>query len=57
MDINIALNLEGYQNRDSLNYKDLYDLKDCKSVLRGTLRYGGFSLIMSSFTRIGLLEE
>ena len=57
VEINIALNLEGYYNRDSLSYKDLYQLNDCKTVIRGTLRFGGFCTIMSSFTRLGLLNE
>jgi len=39
MDINKTLNLEGYPNRDSTKYVDLYGLHDFKTVLRGTLRY------------------
>lgn len=42
IEINSALVLQGYPNRDSLSYKDIYGLKDAKRVLRGTLRYRGF---------------
>lgn len=30
---------EGYSNRNSVTYKDIYGLKDASKVLRGTLRY------------------
>ncbi len=46
--INIALNLEGYPNRDSLKYKSLYGLDDAVTVLRGTLRYSNYAFIMRS---------
>ncbi|EGR30969.1 saccharopine dehydrogenase, putative [Ichthyophthirius multifiliis] len=56
-DICIALRLEGYPNRDSLNYQNIYNLKDCKKVLRGTLRYIGFSTIINSFKELGLFSK
>ena len=34
-----AFNLEGLPNRDSVQYKDQYGLKDAHTVIRGTLRY------------------
>jgi len=52
----IALALEGYPNRDSLAYKDLYGLKYCQKVFRGTLRYKGFSLIICAFKELGLFD-
>ncbi|KAF9067905.1 Saccharopine dehydrogenase-domain-containing protein [Rhodocollybia butyracea] len=53
--------LEGLPNRDSLPYEHVYGLsKDgdegVRSVLRGTLRYKGFSSLMSSFHAMGMLE-
>jgi len=34
--------LEGFPNRDSVRYADLYGIKgEAKTVLRGTLRYEG----------------
>lgn len=56
-DISIALKMEGYPNRDSLQYKTLYNLVDCQKVLRGTLRYTGFSSIMNGFKEIGVFEN
>jgi saccharopine dehydrogenase-like NADP-dependent oxidoreductase len=56
-DINMALNLEEYPNRDSLQYKDIYGLTDAKTVMRGTLRYKGFSLLASVLIELGLLSE
>lgn len=42
IELNQALTLEGYPNRDSISYKEIYGLKDATKVLRGTLRYRGF---------------
>lgn len=33
-----GFNLEGYANRNSLLYKDLYGISTANTVLRGTLR-------------------
>ncbi|CAG0923325.1 unnamed protein product, partial [Notodromas monacha] len=35
--------LEGYPNRDSLIYQEMYGISEAKTVLRGTLRYFGFA--------------
>lgn len=35
--------LEGFPNRDSTIYKDLYGLNNVHTILRGTLRFKGFS--------------
>lgn len=38
-----GLNLIGFPNRDSTKYSDVYGLgNDCKTIIRGTLRYQGF---------------
>jgi hypothetical protein len=55
--INMALNLEGYPNRDSLKYQELYGLNTCHTVRRGTLRYNNFSFVMRSLIRIGLFDQ
>ena len=34
---------EGYANRDSLKYRDIYNLHDIPTLYRGTLRRKGFS--------------
>lgn len=48
---------EAYPNRDSIIYKDIYNLGDeVRSVFRGTLRYIGWCDTMFHFARIGLLD-
>ncbi|KAJ7696052.1 Saccharopine dehydrogenase-domain-containing protein [Mycena rosella] len=51
--------LEGLPNRDSVPYLKTYelgDVKDIRTVLRGTLRYPGFSKLLESFRILGFLE-
>ncbi|KAK7048252.1 mitochondrial alpha-aminoadipic semialdehyde synthase [Favolaschia claudopus] len=51
--------LEGLPNRDSLAYSSIYklgDMSQVRTLLRGTLRYPGFSKLMESFRAIGFLE-
>lgn len=48
---------EGYANRDSLKYKDLYGLKDVKTILRGTLRKEGFCEAWDAFVQLGLTDD
>ncbi len=52
-----CFSFEGYYNRDSLNYKELYNLKDANTVIRGTIRYQGFSFVFQSFKFLGLFED
>jgi len=56
-EVNPAVTLEVYPNRDSLVYKDLYKLADAQTVIRGTFRFQGFPLLMRSMSAIGLLDE
>lgn len=52
-----GLALEGVANRDSLGYLSQYRLpSDLPTILRGTLRYPGFSRVVDAFKRIGLLD-
>ena len=50
------LGLVGVPNRNSLNYKVQYGLYDAFTVLRGTLRYQGFSEVIVAFQKLGLLD-
>lgn len=55
-----GLPLEGLANRDSMPYAEKYRLPPAEqltSLFRGTLRYKGFSKIMSAFKRLGLLSK
>lgn len=55
--LNQALTLEGYPNRDSLSYRDVYGLNYAKKFLRGTLRYPGFTELINAFKEIGFWSE
>lgn len=51
-----ALALEGYPNRNSLNYEAVYGISGVKDLLRGTLRYRGFAAILQAAKQAGLLD-
>ena len=44
---------EGYANRDSLKYLDLYDLTGISTLFRGTLRRPGFCKAWDVFVQLG----
>jgi saccharopine dehydrogenase (NADP+, L-glutamate forming) len=48
---------EAYPNRDSLPYRDLYDLHDTHTMLRGTLRYAGWCEAWYGLVRLGMLSS
>lgn len=50
------LALEGYPNRESSSYREVYGIKECHDLLRGTLRYRGFSEIIKTAHQLGLLD-
>lgn len=52
-----GFNLEGYANRDSLLYKELYGISTAHTCLRGTLRYEGFCDTMKTFQLLNLISE
>ncbi|KAJ2913550.1 hypothetical protein MD484_g6867, partial [Candolleomyces efflorescens] len=56
--ITSSFGLEGLPNRDSMVYCDTYDLNasSMRTVIRGTLRYPGFSQLMHSFLQLGFLN-
>lgn len=49
--------LEAYPNRDSLSYKQQFGLKHTETMIRGTLRYPGWSETWSRIIRLGLANE
>ncbi|KAL1495088.1 hypothetical protein ABEB36_010561 [Hypothenemus hampei] len=51
-----GFNLEGFPNRDSTIYSKLYGIEDANTILRGTLRYSGFSQSTRILQFIGLLD-
>lgn len=52
-----GFNLIGYANRDSIKYADIYGVQnECKTLLRGTLRYQGFVEAVKALKAIGYLS-
>ncbi len=48
---------EGYANRDSLKYRDVYGLKDIPTIYRGTLRRRGFCKAWDVFVKLGATDD
>ncbi|MEJ8757399.1 saccharopine dehydrogenase family protein [Pontibacter sp. H259] len=50
-------NFEGYANRDSLSYREPYNLLDIPTMLRGTLRKPGYCAAWDVFVQLGLTDD
>ena len=48
---------EGYANRDSLKYLDLYGLRGIKTLYRGTLRRPGYCKAWNIFVQLGATDD
>lgn len=48
---------EVYANRDSLKYREIYDLKDIPSMFRGTIRRPGFAKAWNVFVTLGCTDD
>jgi saccharopine dehydrogenase-like NADP-dependent oxidoreductase len=48
---------EAYPNRDSLKYREVYDLEGIRTIYRGTLRRVGFSEAWNMFVQLGLTDD
>ncbi|CAK7893505.1 hypothetical protein CAAN1_22S00716 [[Candida] anglica] len=46
-----------YPNRDSTAYKELYNIPEAETVIRGTLRFQGFPEFIKVFVDIGFLKD
>uniref|UniRef100_A0A7M4FXZ6 Alpha-aminoadipic semialdehyde synthase, mitochondrial n=1 Tax=Crocodylus porosus TaxID=8502 RepID=A0A7M4FXZ6_CROPO len=57
MDFFPGLNLEGFPNRDSTKYAEPYGIQSAHTLLRGTLRYKGYSKAMGGFVKLGLVNS
>lgn len=52
-----GFNLIGYANRDSTKYASIYGIEDeCKTLIRGTLRFKGFAEAVKALKTVGLLN-
>ncbi|NWF94712.1 MAG: saccharopine dehydrogenase NADP-binding domain-containing protein [Candidatus Thorarchaeota archaeon] len=47
---------EGYPNRDSMSYIDIYGIPETKTMLRGTFRNTGWCNTMKRVSELGLLD-
>lgn len=56
MDFMPGFNLEGFPNRDSTKYAEPYGIESAHTLIRGTLRFKGFSSAMSGFVKLGLIN-
>lgn len=48
---------EGYPNRDSLKYREVYGLHDALTIVRGTLRKRGFCDAWNVFVQLGITDD
>lgn len=48
---------EGYANRDSLKYREIYGLEDVETMFRGTLRRPGFCRAWDVFVQLGATDD
>ncbi|KAM4553072.1 alpha-aminoadipic semialdehyde synthase, mitochondrial isoform 1-T3 [Fundulus diaphanus] len=56
MDFFPGFNLEGFPNRDSTKYAEPYGIQTAHTLIRGTLRFKGFSRAMGGFVKLGLIN-
>ena len=52
-----AFAFEGYPNRDSTPYTERYNIPECKTLVRGTLRYQGFPKFVKALVALGFLND
>lgn len=48
---------DGYANRDSLRYRNIYGLDNIPTLLRGTLRRSGFCQAWNVFVQLGMTDD
>ena len=57
VDVDGVGEMEAYPNRDSLSYMQSFGLEDVTTMIRGTLRYPGWSETWAQIVRLGLPNE
>lgn len=48
---------DGYPNRDSLSYRQVYELEEIPTMLRGTLRRAGYCKAWDVFVQLGMTDD
>ena len=51
------MKLEAYPNRNSVDFMDKFGMKKCHTFVRGTLRFDGFSSIISAMHDLKLTTD
>lgn len=54
--ISPAFAFVAYPNRDSVPFKEYYDIPEAETVVRGTLRYQGFPEFIKALVQLGWLD-
>lgn len=57
VNIDTAGEFEGYPNRDSLSYRQVYGLDDIPTIFRGTLRRPGYCKAWNIFVQLGATDD
>lgn len=57
MDFFLGLNLEGYFNRDSMKYVEIYGIFFVYILLWGILRYKGYMKVLNGFVKLGFINR
>lgn len=57
VDVDGVGTLEAYPNRNSLVYKEIFGIESVKTMIRGTLRYPGWSETWHQLIRLGLPND
>lgn len=52
-----AMKFEVYPNRDSTVFMERFKMMDCETFIRGTIRFKGFSGVISAFHDLGLTSD
>jgi saccharopine dehydrogenase-like NADP-dependent oxidoreductase len=48
---------DGYPNRDSISYREVYGLENIQTMVRGTLRHQGYCRAWNIFVQMGLTDD
>ena len=43
--------------KDFISFMERFGMQDCETFIRGTIRFGGFSYVISAFHDIGLTSD
>lgn len=56
-DFSVSMKLETYPNRDSTVFMKRFGMDECETFIRGTIRFTGFSYIISAWHDVGLTSD